>query len=277
MTLRVFVPLLALAALGGCASLGEPVLDADGCRPAVTIYQPGVGPGGLGQVMTIPRSCPRAADLTPEMRAALAAVAAADEGVREQAVGAPPAERPAPPPPVSARTAIRNGIEDFCGWFFSDQPYSLEGLRQAAFDAGYGRGAPVQFFPLPEMLREMSFSAVGFTAVMEDRPSEGHGVAAFVSFHHPTCQIQVFGYGAEGESVLTELEAAGWRKVGAPVRGEDWTAQRYYGEGGGRPLTTVVTRAIREDEGDDAPWLDMVINLVPGEDSERGLLFDPAP
>ena len=273
---RVILPILGLAALGGCAALGEPVRDADGCIPAVTVYQPGVGPGGMGQVMTIPRSCPSAVGLTPEMMSTLAAMAAADRAAREEAAGGPPAERTPPPPPVSAEAAIRNGIEDFCGWYFSDQPYSLEGLRQTAFEAGYGRGAGAQFFPLPEMLRDMSFSAMGFTAVIDNRPSDGHGVAAFVSFHHPTCQIQVFGYGQEAETVLADLQSSGWRTVGIPVRGEDWIAERYYGEESGRPLTMVVTRVIRESEQEDGrAWLDMVINVVPGEDRDRGLLFDP--
>lgn len=277
MALRFIFPILGLAALGGCAALGEPVLDADGCRPAVTVYQPGVGPRGMGQVMTIPRSCPRPADLTPEMWAALAAAAAADDAAREEAGGGPPAERPAPPQPVSAEAAIRNGIEGFCGWYFGDEPYSLEGLRRAAFDAGYGRGAGAQFFPLPEMLREASFSAMGFTAVIENRRSDGHGVAAFVSFHHPTCQIQVFGHGREAEAVLADLQSSGWRMVGIPERGEDWISERYYGQESGRPLTMVVTRVIRdpEDEEDGRAWLDMVINVVPGEDRDRGRLFDP--
>lgn len=276
MILRALPPVIALAALGGCASLGEPVLDADGCRPAMAIYQPGVGPGGAGQVIHIPRSCPTAPEITPEMMVALAALAGAEEALREQTDREVAAQTPQPPPaPVSPEAAIRNGIEDFCGWFHGDQPYSLEGLRQAAFDAGYGRGAGAQFFPLPEMLREASFSAMGFTAVIENRPSDGHGVAAFVSFHHPTCQIQVFGYGQEAEVVLADLQSTGWRLVGIPERGEDWIAERYYGREGGRPLTMVVTRVVREPEEEGQAWLDMVINIVPGEDRDRGRLFDP--
>lgn len=255
---------MGLAALAGCAALGEPARDADGCIPAMAIYQPPVRAGGAGHIIHIPRSCPPRPQVSAEMMAALMVAAEADK----------PDNRPAPAP-VSAGAAIRNGVEGFCGWFYGDEPYSLEGLRQAAFDAGYGRGVGVQFFPLPEMLREMSFSAMGFSAMIEDRPSDGHGVAAFVSFHHPTCQIQVYGHGAEGDAVLTELEAAGWRKVEAPLEGEAWTAQRYYGGEAGRPLTMVVTRVMREDAANNAPWLDMVINVVPGEDPRRGWLFEP--
>lgn len=263
--------LALLAASGGCASLGEPVRDADGCIPAMALYQPGVGPGRAGMVIHVPRRCPPPVTMSAETMAFVASLA-------EGHAAGQRAERGPPPPPVSAPVAIRQGLEDFCGWFFGDQPYSLEGLRQAAFDAGYGRGAPVQFFPTPEMLREMSFSAVGFSAELEDRRSEGHGVVAFVSFHHPTCQIQVFGHGAEAETVLTDLEAAGWRRVEGLVRGEDWTAQRYYGGAPGRPLTLVATRVVRPAEEEDGrPWLDMVINVVPGEDPRRGLLFEPAP
>ncbi len=42
----------------GCAALGEPVLDADGCRPAMAIYQPPVRLGGTGSILHIPRACP---------------------------------------------------------------------------------------------------------------------------------------------------------------------------------------------------------------------------
>lgn len=60
MALRVlaFTAILAAAAVAGCASMGGPVLDADGCRPAMAIYQPGVVPGGPGHILHIPRSCP---------------------------------------------------------------------------------------------------------------------------------------------------------------------------------------------------------------------------
>lgn len=50
--------MLTAAALGGCAALGEPVLDAQGCRPAMAIYQPPVREGAMGTILHIPRSCP---------------------------------------------------------------------------------------------------------------------------------------------------------------------------------------------------------------------------
>ncbi|WP_226636146.1 hypothetical protein [Brevundimonas poindexterae] len=268
--------LCLLAALGGCTAVGEPALDAQGCRPATTIYQPGVGPGGGGQVIHIPRSCPRAALVTPEEAVAAAVIAGAEDALRDRSQDArPPVERPDPPPPVSVEAAIRNGIEDFCGWFFSDAPYSMDGLRQAAFDAGYAPGSPAQFFPLPEMLRAPSFSSLGFTAIIADRLSDRHGVVAFVSFHHPTCQIQLYGHGPEGDAVIAQLEAEGWHKAGAPVEGGGLSAQRYYGGDPDQRLTMVVSRVIGEDPDRDGAWLDMIINVVPGEDPQRGLMVDP--
>jgi hypothetical protein len=49
----------------GCAALGEPVLDADGCRPAMAIYQPPVRLGGTGSILHIPRACPATAAPPP--------------------------------------------------------------------------------------------------------------------------------------------------------------------------------------------------------------------
>lgn len=268
MALRSLIPVVFCAAVGGCASLAEPVLDADGCRPAMAIYQAAVGPGGAGQVIHIPRSCPAEVALTPATAESLmtGATAAVPRGQAVQAVPGPPREREAPPAPVDTMTAIRNGIEGFCGWFFGDQPYSLDGLRQAAFEAGYGRGAPVQIVPLPEMLREPAFSAVGFTAIAESRPSDDHGVAAFVSFHNPVCQIQVHGYDEEAPAVLAALEADGWRKVGPLKRGALWEAQRYQ-NAQGRPMTLVDNRLL-----DEAGSLRRVLNVVPGHDPDRGAL-----
>jgi hypothetical protein len=265
MVLRALFPIAVLIALGGCAALGEPVRDADGCIPAVTIYQPPVRLGGTGQVLHIPRSCPPPVTMSAETMALLASVGAAHAADQQ-------AERGPPPPPVRAPAAIRQGIEKFCGWFFGDQPYSLEGLRQAAFDAGYRRAAPVPFFPSPEMLREPSVSAVGFTAMVEAPPDEAHGIAAFVSFHHPICQIQIYGYEAEAEAVVGALEADGWRSAGEAVPdGAATSVQRYFGVLGGRPMTMVVTRVTPEG----GAGLEMVVNLVPGEDRERGLLYVP--
>jgi hypothetical protein len=50
--------LLPALPMAGCAALGEPVLDADGCRPAMAIYQRPVREGAMGTILHIPRSCP---------------------------------------------------------------------------------------------------------------------------------------------------------------------------------------------------------------------------
>ena len=87
------------------------------------------------------------------------------------------------------------------------------------------------------------------------------------------CQLQIYGYGADGEVVIGALEADGWRSDGAPVASAaSSTVQRWFGVLGDRPMTMVVTRITPEGEG---PGLEMVVNLVPGEDRERGLLYVP--
>jgi len=64
--LRVLTLCFAAFLLSGCAGWGEPVLDADGCRPAMAIYQPPVRLGGTGSILHIPRACPaKPAPVTP--------------------------------------------------------------------------------------------------------------------------------------------------------------------------------------------------------------------
>jgi len=63
--MRVRGLMLATLPLAGCAALGEPVLDADGCRPAMAIYQPPVREGAMGTILHIPRSCPPRAPAAP--------------------------------------------------------------------------------------------------------------------------------------------------------------------------------------------------------------------
>ena len=258
-----------LGATSGCAALVEPNLDADGCRPAMAIYQPPVRLGGAGQVIHIPASCPSSAvleariaraDAQAQVVAAQMSAAQASPGVSAEA-SAPPA----PPPAVEPVQAILNGVDRFCGWFLGDKPYSLEGLRQAAFDAGYGRGAPVQMIPLPEMREALSYSTMGFTAVIADPPSDGHGMAAFVTFHDPACQVLVYGYAEAAQTALERLESQGWRKDGGPVTLPHLTAQRYRGHG----MTLTAHQPSAPAEG---ARLELILNLTPGEDSTRGLL-----
>lgn len=63
--MRVRGLMLATLPLAGCAALGEPVLDAEGCRPAMAIYQPPVREGAMGTILHIPRSCPTKAPTPP--------------------------------------------------------------------------------------------------------------------------------------------------------------------------------------------------------------------
>lgn len=257
----IAIPVL-LGATFGCAALVEPNLDANGCRPAMAIYQPPVRMGGAGQVINIPASCPAGSMLQARITRADAQIVAA------QTPGSAPAAaaaRPAPPPPVEPVAAILNGVDAFCGWFLGDKPYSLEGLRQAAFDAGYGRGAPVQMIPLPEMRETLSYSTMGFTAVIANPPSNGHGMAAFVAFHDPACQVLVYGYAEAAQTALARLESEGWRKDGGPVMLPEMTAQRYRGHG----MTLTAHRPSAPAEG---ARLELILNLTPGETSTRGLL-----
>lgn len=258
----LFAALAAVGGMSGCAALVEPNLDANGCRPAMAIYQPPVRLGGAGQVIHIPASCPSRA-----MAEAQAQLVATQTAAVQSSDGAPvqPPARPAPPPPVEPVAAILNGVDGFCGWFLGDKPYSLEGLRQAAFDAGYGRGAPVQMIPLPEMREAASYSTMGFTAVIADPPSDGHGMAAFVTFHDPACQVLVYGYADAAQTALERLESLGWRKDGGPITLPQMTAQRYRGHG----MTLTAHRPSASAEG---ARLELILNLTPGEDSTRGLL-----
>jgi len=266
----LFAALAAVGGMSGCAALVEPTLDANGCRPAMAIYQPPVRLGGAGQVIHIPASCPSSAALEARIARAdaqakvVAAQAMTDQASNGAPVGAVPA-RPAPPSPVEPVAAILNGVDGFCGWFLGDKPYSLEGLRQAAFDAGYGRGAPVQMIPLPEMREALSYSTMGFTAVIADPPSDGHGMAAFVTFHDPACQVLVYGYADAAQTALGRLESLGWRKDGGPITLPEMTAQRYRGHG-------MTLTAHRPSAPAESARLELILNLTPGEDSTRGLL-----
>ena len=266
----LFAVLAGVGGMSGCAAMVEPNLDANGCRPAMAIYQPPERLGGAGQVIHIPTSCPSSAALEARIaRANAQARAVAAQGITEQAstsaaVGPAPT-RPAPPPPVEPVIAILNGVDGFCGWFLGDKPYSLEGLRQAAFDAGYGRGAPVQMIPLPEMREAASYSTMGFTAMIADAPSDRHGMAAFVTFHDPACQVLVYGYADAAQMALERLESLGWRKDGGPIALPEMTAQRYRGHG----MTLTAHRPSAPAEG---ARLELILNLTPGEASTRGLL-----
>lgn len=267
--LTLFAMPVLFGATSGCAALVEPNLDANGCRPAMAIYQPPVRLGGAGQVIHIPASCPSSAMLEARIaRANAEAQVAAAQAIAAQASDAAPVDapaRPEPPAPVEPVAAILNGVDQFCGWFLGDKPYSLEGLRQAAFDAGYARGAPVQMIPLPEMREAASYSTMGFTAVIAEPPSDGHGMAAFVTFHDPACQVLVYGYADAAQTALARLETQGWRKDGEPVTLPHLTAQRYRGHG----MTLTAHRPSAPSEG---ARLELIMNLTPGEDLTRGLL-----
>jgi len=255
---------LGLAALASCSALVQPAaLDANGCRPAMAIYQPPVTRGGSGSIINIPAQCPPSLVLAGPARSSPSSTAAQTSGTV-----VPPVSR-IPPPERAVGDLIHAGIVDFCGWFFGDTPYSLPGLQAAAFDAGYARGSGSAIVPLPEMLREMSFSSLGFEGVIADRASDGHGVSAHVTFHNPVCQIQSYGYGEDIDAVIIRLRAAGWRTVGEPTEREADRVERLYGTIGTRPVTLVVHRRLTTSE---EPALDSVINVLPGHQTEFGVL-----
>ena len=199
---------LAAASLSIAACTTAPAggLTADGCTPSRSIYQPGVG-GGPGTILNLPGNCPRSAPT----------VLATAQSASPVAPTEPPGPVPPRPEPValpSAQAAIRNGVERLCAWLYSGADYSLPSLQQTALEAGFRRGSSVNIVPLPEMLQQPSFSALGFQAKIENAPPEGSGVAAFASFHDPVCQVQVYNYRQDGERFLAQLAAAGWTKVG---------------------------------------------------------------
>lgn len=178
--------------------------------------------------------------------------------------------RPRPAPVADARVAIENGVEGLCGWFLAGEGYSLPAMQQTAFDAGYRRGASVQIIPLTDMRGQPSYSSMNFTAEVVDAPAEGSGVVAFVAFHNPVCQIQVYGYQDYARAFAAGLGEAGWRSAGPEMRTQHVAAQRWYGRLNGKPVTLVVNR--RAGEQSAPGGLDYILNVVAGENAERGVL-----
>ena len=248
-----------------CVSAPPETVSAQGCTPARQIYQPGVG-GRPGSIINLPGNCPSPAQMR---RAEAAAAAAAAVFGPEPGPPGPPDTRPVPPPLPSADVAIVNGVEKLCGWLYSGADYSLPAIQQTAFTAGYRRGSSANIVPLPEMRAQPSYSALGFTAVVADAPPEGHGVVAFASFHDPVCQVQVYGYPAEGERALQRLRSAGWTAVGGPTTPQaNVQAQRYFGGPAGRRMTLVVNRWVGPTAAPSG--LGLILNIVPGENRVRG-------
>ena len=181
-----------------------------------------------------------------------------------------PEARPRPPALVDAHTAIEKGVTNLCGWALAGEGYSLPAMQQTAFDAGYRRGASVSIVPLPEMRSQPSFSSLNFTAEIENAPAEGSGVVALVSFHNPVCQIQVYIYFDEAKAFVAGLPSSGWRLTAPEASFGNVAAQRWFGNLNGKPVTLVINRWVGEQM---APGnLGFILNVVPGEDPERGVL-----
>lgn len=181
-----------------------------------------------------------------------------------------PEARARPTPVADARAAIENGVNNLCGWYLASEGHSLPAMQQTAFNAGYRRGASVEMIPLADMRDQPSFSALNFTAVVVDAPAQGSGVVAFVTFHNPACQIQIFGYQDHARAFVAGLADAGWRAAGAETRSEQVAAQRWYGSLNDKPVTLVVNRWAGEQPNPSG--LDYILNVVAGENAERGVL-----
>lgn len=144
---------VALLSASCSALVDQAPLDANGCRPAMAIYQPPMRAGGAGGIINVPANCAPTRQQVQNDRAAVASTDIVQDSAK------PALRIPAEPVPASA--AIRNGVVKFCSWFFGDEQYSLPGLQRTAFDAGFSRGSSVDFAPLPEMLEAASFSKPG--------------------------------------------------------------------------------------------------------------------
>jgi hypothetical protein len=121
--------------------------------------------------------------------------------------------------------------------------------------------------PLPEMRERGSYSTIAFQARIADAPASGSGVAAFFSFHTPVCQLQVYGYRDDANRYIARLKDGGWTLVGEQ-RSENVLSERWLRSSGAQVMTLVVNRWVgaQATPGD----LGFILNVLPGEDRERG-------
>lgn len=260
---QALVPMLALGAFGstGCTTPVDGA--ASGCRPAMSIYQPGVN-GAPGHLINLPGNCPSPAQLA--RAAALQPPAPAQPSAER-----PAAERPVPPDLPSARMAIANGVAQLCRAFLVDGDTTLVAMQGRAFAAGYARGSSVSAVPLTDMLSQSSFSMLGFQARIANAPAEGSGVAGFVgNYHNPVCQIQVYNYPGDAAAFVSTLAGDGWRAIGAESQGGNVAVTRYYGRLGDEPVTLVVNRWAGKQAAPSG--LGYIFNVVAGENPTRGAL-----
>lgn len=194
------------------------------------------------------------------MLIALAALAAA--------AGASPLIDPVPL--ADAAAALAAATDTVCPWFLSGENYSLDRARTLTAEEGFRRGASVAIVPLPEMAAQGAYGTLGYQAAIANAPAEGNGVALLASLHTPVCQVQLYGYRAEGDRFLTELTQRGWRPHGSRRTFDRVTIDRWMRRIGSHDVTLVVSRW----RSDDPPnGLGMVVNLLPGIDTKRGEVY----
>ena len=191
------------------------------------------------------------------------------EPAQGQPTAEPPASSPSPLPPVeNAAAAMEGGVERFCHWFVRGDGYSLERARQTAEEAGYRRGTSVAMIPLVEMTQQPAFSFLGFTARMPDGTPNDEGLAAFITFHVPICQIQVYGQTSEAARYVESLGQRGWILI-ERLAGPQVTSERWLHGSATDSYTLVVNRWT--GSGPAPGKLGFILNVLPGDNRTMGV------
>lgn len=172
----------------------------------------------------------------------------------------------APTTEVRQSAVIENGVEQLCGWFVRGDGYSLPAAQQVAADAGFRTGANVMIVRTPELAAAGSYSALNFTA--EGGGSEPAGrVVAFMAFHGPVCQVQVYGYAQEAGHYVSGLEGKGWTLIERQKK-DPIAAERWIKGSNGDQITLVVNRWI--GAGPAPADLGFILNVYPGDNRTMG-------
>jgi hypothetical protein len=181
-----------------------------------------------------------------------------------------PVPKPEPRSLANVTQALDNGVDRICPWFFSpaskgDEAEPFIGkLRKVAAENGYAGGTSLSIiFPMDK--GQMSSSSVGMQSNIQPPPNGG--VALFVQFHYPVCQLQVWGFAEEASKFVVDLPESGWASVGKPKRKGNIETRRFRGSSG---ATMVTNRWV----GTKPSELKLVINYFAGEEKTRGELTD---
>jgi len=263
---------LGLAGVQACTTPVEEMASAGSCTPTRSIYQPGVN-GRPGTLINLPGNCPSPAQVARAEAAAITA-ASSTAAVTSPALstGLPlPRARPEPVPLASVTEALDKGVGVICPWFFSPaatgsdvDPFIARLQRHGAENGFHGGSSLHIIFPMDP--GQVARSSLGLQSNIQP-PVEGSGVALFVQFHYPVCQLQVYGYAAESVAFVSGLEGRGWRVAAGPRRKGNVEVRRFRNSDG---ATLVTNRWV----GSKAPDMKLLINYFSGPESTRGELTD---